>query len=48
MSVLVLDELNEEVFPGEIQAVLESVNLNSLKVRRFDFEPLITYAVIGE
>ncbi len=47
-SVLVFDELNEEAFPGETIAVLESVDLKQLRVRRFDFEPRISYAVIGD
>jgi hypothetical protein len=47
-AVLVFDELNEESFPGETLAVLESVHLNTLRVRRFDFEPRISYAVLGD
>lgn len=47
-GVVVFDELNEEAFPGETIAVMEALPLNSLKVRRFDFEPRISYAVIGE
>jgi hypothetical protein len=47
-AVLVFDELNEEAFPGETLAVMEMVDLNSLRVRRFDFEPRISYAVIGD
>jgi hypothetical protein len=47
-AVLVFDELNEEAFPGETIAVMEMLNMNSIRVRRFDFEPRISYAVIGE
>lgn len=47
-SVLVFDELNEEAFPGESIAVMEAINLNSLRVRRFEFEPRISYAVLGD
>jgi hypothetical protein len=47
-SVLVFDELNEEAFPGETIAVMEMVDLKSLRIRRFDFEPRISYAVIGD
>ncbi len=47
-SVLVFDELNEEAFPGETIAVMEMIELKSLRIRRFDFEPRISYAVIGE
>ncbi len=47
-AVLVFDELNEEAFPGETIAVMEMLDLSKLRVRRFDFEPRISYAVIGD
>lgn len=47
-SVLVFDELNEEAFPGETIAVMETLDLKSIRIQRFDFEPRISYAVIGD
>lgn len=47
-GVIVFDELNEEAFPGETIAVMESLKLGDLRVRRFPFEPRISYAVVGE
>lgn len=47
-GVVVFDELNEEAFPGETLAVLETASLNGLRIRRFPFEPRISYAVMGE
>ncbi|MBC7544238.1 MAG: class I SAM-dependent methyltransferase [Candidatus Sericytochromatia bacterium] len=47
-GIIVFDELNEEAFPGETTAVMESLPLSSLRVRRFPFEPRISYAVIGD
>jgi Macrocin-O-methyltransferase (TylF) len=47
-ALLCFDELNEEAFPGETIAVLEACDLKSLRIRRFDFEPRISYAVIGD
>ena len=47
-AVLVFDELNEEAFPGETIAVMEMLDLAKLRIRRFDFEPRISYAVIGD
>ena len=47
-AIVVFDELNEEAFPGETIAVAERLPLNSLRIRRFPFEPRISYAVIGE
>ncbi len=47
-SVIAFDELNEEGFPGETLAVVEALGLPNLRLKRFDFEPRISYAVIGE
>lgn len=47
-GVVVFDELNDEAFPGETIAVLEAARLADLRVRRFEFEPRISYAVIGD
>lgn len=47
-AVLAFDELNDESFPGETLAVMEALDLSSLRVRRFDFDPRISYAVIGD
>jgi len=47
-GVIVFDELNEEAFPGETIAVLNTLDLTKLRVKRFPFEPRISYAVIGD
>lgn len=47
-GIVVFDELNEEAFPGETQAVMACMPLSGLRVRRFPFEPRISYAVIGD
>ena len=47
-GVVVFDELNEEAFPGETAAVLEMMSMNDLRIRRFPFEPRISYAVLGD
>jgi len=47
-AVLVFDELNEEAFPGETIAVMEMLDLTSIRIRRFEFEPRISYAIIGD
>ena len=47
-SIIVFDELNEEAFPGETVAVMEMMDIKSLRIRRFDFEPRISYAIIGD
>lgn len=45
-GVIVFDELNDEAFPGETVAVIETLKLSSLRLRRFSFEPRISYAVV--
>jgi hypothetical protein len=47
-AVVVFDELNEEAFPGETLAALELLPLNQWRVRRFDFEPRISFAIVGD
>jgi hypothetical protein len=47
-GVIVFDELNEPTFPGETTAVLETIGIQNLRVRRFPFEPRISYAVVGD
>jgi hypothetical protein len=47
-GIIVFDELNEEAFPGETLAVMEYFELSKLKVRRFPFEPRISYVVVGD
>lgn len=47
-AVLAFDELNKDKWPGETLAALETVGLHSLRLRRFAFDPLMSYAVIGD
>jgi hypothetical protein len=43
-ALLCFDELNCANFPGETQALLETVGLSRLPLRRFPIDPWITYA----
>lgn len=45
-AVVAFDELNCENFPGETTALSEIVGINKLSLRRFPFEPWISYAVL--
>jgi len=47
-SVLVFDELNCDIFPGETLAVQEVLGLNNIKLRKTPFQPFSSYAVFGE
>ena len=45
-SVLVFDELCDDIFPGETLALMESFNLNGLRIQRYPMTARISYAVI--
>lgn len=45
-GVIVFDELNNPTWPGETVAVSEILGLNNLRIRRFEFEPHISYAIV--
>ncbi|HTV55136.1 MAG TPA: TylF/MycF/NovP-related O-methyltransferase [Terriglobia bacterium] len=47
-GVVVFDELNDEAFPGETIAAMETLPLNQWRLRRFEFDPRISYAVVGD
>lgn len=44
-GVVAFDELNCDDFPGETTALLEAVDLRHVALRRFPFEPYISYFV---
>lgn len=45
-SILAFDELNNGFWPGETVAVQKTVGLRNLRLRRFPFQPQISYAVL--
>lgn len=45
-AILAFDELDNPLWPGETSAVLDEVGLSRLELRRFDFDPYISYAVM--
>ena len=45
-SIIVFDELNADVYPGETLAVNDVVGLRNLKIERFDFDSYVSYAII--
>jgi hypothetical protein len=47
-AILAFDELNKDKWPGETLAAIEGVGLTSLRLRRFPFDSLMSYAVIGD
>jgi len=45
-AVILFDELDMPEFPGETQAVLESVGLSKLRLKRFPYATCMSYAVL--
>src|ERR1700761_8728294 len=46
-SIIVFDELYHEDWPGETQALIETIGISSLKIERFPFHPQISYAILS-
>jgi hypothetical protein len=47
-GVICFDELNHADYPGETIAVMETLGLKNLRLRRFPFSANMCYAVVGE
>ena len=47
-GVIVFDELNHVDYPGETVALMETIKISNLKLKRFEFSPMLGYAIIGE
>jgi hypothetical protein len=45
-AIIVFDELNAKMFPGETVAVDEVMGLKHLEIRRFTFDSYVSYAVL--
>lgn len=45
-AIIAFDELNNAQWPGETQAVMETVGVHNLRIKRCSFEPCRSYAVI--
>jgi hypothetical protein len=45
-AIVVFDELNMKLFPGETLAVMETLGLPNLRLQRFPFATSMSYAVI--
>ena len=45
-ALIVFDELNAKMFPGETVAVDEVIGIKNLKIHRFPFDSYVSYAVI--
>lgn len=45
-SILAFDELDNPIWPGETEALVQALPVNRLRIQRLDWDPYIGYAVI--
>jgi hypothetical protein len=45
-AVLVFDELDNPIWPGETVAAIDAVGLRNLRLRRLDWDPYIAFAIL--
>ena len=45
-GLIVFDELNQKEWPGETEAVFETLGLRQLRIERFPFTPALSFAVL--
>ncbi len=45
-SVIVFDELDNPIWPGESMALLETLGINKFKIERIEFDPYIGFSII--
>ena len=45
-AIIAFDELDNPIWPGETEALLEKLSVNRLEIRRIDWDPYIGYAIL--
>lgn len=45
-AVIVFDEVNQIPYPGETKAVVDSIGINNIKLKRFSWETGISYCIL--
>ncbi|MFH1031499.1 MAG: TylF/MycF/NovP-related O-methyltransferase [Chloroflexota bacterium] len=45
-AIIAFDELDNPLWPGETMALLETIGINRLEIKRIEFDPYIGFAVI--
>ena len=46
-AIIAFDELDNPLWPGETVALLETIGINHLEIKRVEFDPYIGYAVVA-
>lgn len=45
-SVIAFDQLDNPIWPGEARAVLDTVGIRNLELKRFEWDPYVAYAIL--
>ncbi|MEQ1760387.1 MAG: TylF/MycF/NovP-related O-methyltransferase [Vicinamibacterales bacterium] len=45
-SVVAFDQLDNPIWPGEARALLDTVGIRNLELKRFDWDPYVGYAIL--
>jgi hypothetical protein len=45
-AIIAFDELNAQMFPGETQAMIDTIGINNIRIERFSFDSYVSYGVI--
>ena len=45
-AIVAFDELNQKQWPGETKALIETIGISNLEIKRFPYVPQISYAKI--
>ena len=45
-GIIVFDEINNKFYPGETQALIDTIGIKNLRIKRFNFATTLSYAII--
>jgi hypothetical protein len=45
-AVVAFDELDNPIWPGETQALIDTIGIRQLEIKRLDWDPYIGYAIL--
>jgi hypothetical protein len=45
-AIIAFDELNQKQWPGETRALLDTIGINNLSLKRFSYTPQLSYGVL--
>ena len=45
-SILAFDQLDNPIWPGEARAVLDTLGIRNIEMKRFEWDPYVAYAIM--